>query len=317
MKIMITGAGGFLGSRLLSFYRGKYEVWGTTHKELDFTDGENVREALERFRPDVLIHCGAVSDVGTCEKEPERSFPINVTGSENLAKACAGIGTKMILCSSDQVYFADTKEEDSAEAAGQATAENAVRDAGREEHAVFFCPHREDERLNPRPVYGRQKLLAEGLCLAALPSCVCLRLTWMYDVLTEKERRDGRGNLATMFLEAMEKETPLAFSATDHRGVTDVKLVVQNMEKAWKLPGGVYNYGSAAAGSMYETMCRAAQMLEERMGTAVAIKKAGAGGLRNLTMDTQKAQSAGIWFPETAEGMAGFLASKEFQGTKS
>ena len=74
MKVMITGAGGFLGSRLLSFYRDKYEVWGVGHRELDFTDVSETMKAVKRFCPDVLVHCGAVSDVGTCEKEPERSF---------------------------------------------------------------------------------------------------------------------------------------------------------------------------------------------------------------------------------------------------
>ena len=105
MKIMITGAGGFLGSRLLSFYGEKYEVRGMTHRELDVTDAAKTLDAVGHFCPDVLIHCSAVSDVGTCEREPERSFAVNVTGSENLAAACAQTGAKLVLCSSDQVYF--------------------------------------------------------------------------------------------------------------------------------------------------------------------------------------------------------------------
>lgn len=288
MRLMITGAGGFLGSRLLSFYRETYEVWGVGRRELDFTDAAKTLEAVTRFCPDVLIHCGAVSDVGTCEKEPERSFLVNVTGSENLAKACAQAGAKMILCSSDQVYFGEegAKEEDA---------------------SSFLLPHREDEPLKPRPLYGRQKLLAEQLCLAALPSCVCLRLTWMYDVLTDGERKKGRKNLASMFLEAMEKETPLDFSAQDWRGVTDVNPVIAQMEKAWTLPGGVYNYGSSACGSIYGEMQRAAEALERRTGKRVSIGEAPKGNLRNLTMDTGKAERFGISFPATAEGLADFL----------
>ena len=289
MKVMITGAGGFLGSRLLSFYRDKYEVWGVGHRELDFTDVSETMKAVKRFCPDVLVHCGAVSDVGTCEKEPERSFFVNVTGSENLAKVCAETGTKMVLCSSDQVYFGENGADE--------------RDA-----AAFLQPHGEEEILNPHPVYGRQKLLAEQLCLAALPSCVCLRLTWMYDVLTSEERQKGRTNLASMFLDAMQNETMMSFSATDWRGVTDVNLSVANMEKAWELPGGVYNYGSSACGSIYEEMRRAAKELEQRTGKRVRIEEAPKGKLRNLTMDTGKAERFGIRFPETAEGLANFLA---------
>lgn len=289
MKVMITGAGGFLGSRLLSFYRDKYEVWGVGHRELDFTDVSETMKAVKRFCPDVLVHCGAVSDVGTCEKEPERSFLVNVTGSENLAKVCAETGTKMVLCSSDQVYFGENGADE--------------RDV-----AAFLQPHGEEEILKPHPVYGRQKLLAEQICLAALPSCVCLRLTWMYDVLTSEEWQKGRTNLASMFLDAMQNETMMSFSATDWRGVTDVNLSVANMEKAWELPGGVYNYGSSACGSMYEEMRRAAKELEQRTGKRVRIEEAPKGNLRNLTMDTGKSERFGIRFPETAEGLANFLA---------
>ena len=46
MKIMVTGAGGFVGSRLTAYYGEKYDVWGVTHKDLDLTD-----EAA------VIFHC--------------------------------------------------------------------------------------------------------------------------------------------------------------------------------------------------------------------------------------------------------------------
>ena len=63
MRIMLTGAGGFLGSRLFTYYREKYEVWAPSHKELDFTREESARKAVQDFHPDVLVHCGAISDV--------------------------------------------------------------------------------------------------------------------------------------------------------------------------------------------------------------------------------------------------------------
>ena len=78
----------------------------------------------------------------------------------------------------------------------------------------------------------------------------------MYDSLTEDELAKGRRNLATMLREMLDQKQSRKFSDTDHRGVTDVTLVVKNMEAAWKLPGGIYNYGSSNDTNMYETVRR-------------------------------------------------------------
>ena len=71
MKIMVTGAGGFVGSRLVAYYGKKYDVWGVTHKDLDLTDEAAVFKTVEKYRPDVLLHCAAISDVAECSKKPD------------------------------------------------------------------------------------------------------------------------------------------------------------------------------------------------------------------------------------------------------
>ncbi len=300
MKLLITGAGGFLGSRLSSFYRGKYEVWGVGHEEMDLADAGSVREAVKRFGPDVVIHCAAVSDVGACTADPARSFAVNVKGAQFLAQAGAAAGAKFVLCSSDQVYFKAWQEETG------------------ESREAFLLPHREEEALSPIPVYGQHKLLAEELCRCACPDTVCLRLTWMYDRLTKEERCKGRKNLGTILLDGLAACDPAAqgkqkesgrteilpaFSATDYRSVTDVNEVVRNMEAAWQLPPGVYNFGSFYEGSIYELV----RSVLERMGSAAIVRRAETGSLRNLCMDTAKARAQGIRFMGAEEGLEKFL----------
>ena len=103
---MITGVTGFLGPRVEVTLRekGEVEVLPMTREELNFTDEEQVKRVLGTLHPDVLVHAAAVSDTGACERDPEGSWKVNVTGVEYLSKACRENGTKLIFASSDQVY---------------------------------------------------------------------------------------------------------------------------------------------------------------------------------------------------------------------
>ena len=104
LKIGVTGADGFLGSRILRFYARKYEIKGYHHTDMDFTDPEETETMLKRDCPDILIHTAAISDVGACEQNPEHSELVNVDGVRNLAVICQKIGARFLFCSSDQVY---------------------------------------------------------------------------------------------------------------------------------------------------------------------------------------------------------------------
>lgn len=294
-----------MGSRLADFYEKKYEVWAPAHRELDFTDENRTLEAVRTFRPEVVIHCGAISDVAACGQNPELSLAVNVKGTQHLAKASAQVGARFVFCSSDQVYFKESvtwTESDCAEGgAGKEQAE-AVEN--------FLQPHREEEELVPMPLYGQHKLRAEQLAFQEQPDSVILRLTWMYGKLTEAERTKGRRNLLSMLEDALLKQQAVWFSATDYRGVTNVEEVVRNMEVAWKLPAGIYNYGSAGGMSVYETVRRAMAAIGQE---ALVLKGTGASW-RNIAMDTAKLEAAGIHFSRTKEGLAECLRDFEGQG---
>ena len=110
-KIAVTGASGFLGRRVARYYKKNYEVVTPTHREMDICREEQVREILTAIKPDIVIHCAAISDVGVCERNQEDSYAYNVLGMLHIARICREIGAVCILCSSDQVYFGGEKEE--------------------------------------------------------------------------------------------------------------------------------------------------------------------------------------------------------------
>ena len=103
-KILVTGAGGFVGSRVMQQWAGHYELC-TFPKGFLATAGEDaVRQAVLQQRPDVILHTAAISDTGYCAGHPEQAYRANVELSVWLARAAAEIGAKLVAFSSDQVY---------------------------------------------------------------------------------------------------------------------------------------------------------------------------------------------------------------------
>lgn len=275
MKMLITGATGFLGSRVAQFYRDKYEVLTPSHSEMDIADEFSVMSYFKENRPEYVIHCAAISDVGRCEREPEFSWSINVVGTENVVKAAKEVSVKCICCSSDQVYFGSLEKES----------------------------HKEDEVLEPANVYGKEKLFAEKSCMVIDADSVHLRLSWMYDVEDEK-RMDFIKQLRACLYEGKE----IIFSAKDKRGITDVWEVVQNIEPALELPGGIYNFGAPNDQSTYEMVMDICKSLGCDSAYVKEMKNAN---FRNLTMDQKKVSQHGISFSDTKEAISRCLLQKQ------
>lgn len=301
-KLLITGSSGFLGCRLALHFKGKYDLLLPAHDELNICREEAVRTFLEEHRPDVVVHCAALSNTGYCEQHPDESHRVNVQGTVRVAKACKAIGAKLIFMSSDQVY-------------------NGTHQKG---------PLEEDVALMPVNVYGRHKLEAEQRALWNLPDAVGLRLTWMYDLPTSfgmcasrsaAETLRSSRNILVCLQNAHDEGTTLNVATHDHRGVTNVWDVVRNIERAIALPGGVYNFGSGSTLNTHDLYCEAARLMgfetpaawicpddksfvQDYCGTGSEDTCLG----RNLTMDCARIAQHGIHFLDSVEGIAEAIA---------
>lgn len=283
MKLLITGASGFLGRRAAAHFRAlDFSVLTPSHGELDITDPEAVQSWFRENQPEAVIHTAAVSDTGLCQRRPQWSERINVDGCVHLAQCCREFGSKLVICSSDQVYSG----------------------------SCFPGPHAETEPVSPNNVYGNQKLLAEQRCLEIQPDTVCLRLSWMY---SKTSLTGEHGHFLTTLQAALEDETkPLTWPVHDRRGITDVDAVVQNLPQALKLPGGIYNFGSENGESTYETLKDVLQKsgLEKALTRLTPNREAFADNPRDLTMNLSKIQEAGICFPTTKQGLLNALTER-------
>ena len=266
-KILVTGAGGFVGSRVMQQWAGRYELCAFPKVFLAAAGEDAVRQAIFQQRPDVILHTAAISDTGYCADHPEQAYRANVELPVWLARAAAETDAKLVAFSSDQVYA-------------------GVQQQG---------PLPETLALHPANIYGQYKLEAEQRVLELCPDSVHLRASWMYDL--PGYGLPIRGNLPLNLLRAALKGEALRFSRNDHRGVTYVRQVIENLEPAMALPGGVYNFGSGNA----ENMVCTARQFAETLGIAVQIEEESWG--RNLVMDTTKLERFGIRFDTTQQGI--------------
>lgn len=281
-KVIITGAQGFLGVRLTSYLKDKYEVKACSHSDLDITDADRILEVFQSFMPDYVVHCAAISDTGYAQQHPDESELINIKGTVNVAKACETVGAKLVYMSSDQVY-------------------NGTHELG---------GLNEFPQLAPKTVYGQHKLAAEDGVRAVSRDAVGLRLSWMYDVLDSPYKLNR--NILVNLHNAAEKQQPISVATREYRGVTNVWEVIHRIELCFKLPGGIYNFGSENPYNSYETFLGIARLMKIESPEKLILKDTERFPEfpRNLSMDLTKLRIHGIDFPETLEGCKMALQGK-------
>ena len=272
--ILLTGASGFLGSRMYEHFGQITDesVLAPSHRELDITSLDSCRRWFSENQPDTVIHLAAISDIGESERNPELSRLVNVNGTENLA-ICAKeweISGRFLFASSDQVYSGNSSD-------------------GR--------LNKETDALSPINLYGREKAEAEERVFSLLPEAMGLRFAWMFDL------KPGKDNYLKNLIASVMKHEPMEFAVNEFRGVSYAYEVFENI-RALLLsgaPGGAYNFGSPAYGNAYESAVRVYEILEKHLavpteGLAVPVRREKP---RTLAMDQTRLQSAGIQFKDS------------------
>ncbi len=281
-KILITGADGFFASRFIDYYRYRYDVTGFAHRQLDITDLNQTVKIIKESNPDYIVHAAAVSDTTMCQNNPELSQSVNVRGAVNVAKAAEACNAKLIFLSSDQVYIGN---------AGQG-------------------PYKEDDEVNPYNIYGMHKLTAEAGILELMPRAIVLRLTWLFG-LPERNKKIN-SNLVWNIAKSMMRNQPAGFPVNDLRGVTYVYELIENIEKMFHLPGGIYNAGSENDLNVHEL----AKVVFKAMGLENRIEplllKEFRDKPRDLRISNQKLKANGVVFSSSETAINKCMADFSF-----
>lgn len=151
-KIWIAGAAGHVGSALVRLLDCRqYEILATDKKEVDITDVDAVRTACRINRPDVIINCAGLTDLQTCEKNPDQAYLVNALGARNLAQEAQAIDAKLIQISTDDVFGMDRN-----------------------------VPYNEFDYISPRSIYGKSKAAGEQLVKDLMSRYIIVRSSWVY-----------------------------------------------------------------------------------------------------------------------------------------
>jgi dTDP-4-dehydrorhamnose reductase len=163
MKLLVTGAGGMLGQDVVTAAeRAKHEVRGLARKQLDVTDAAATQEAVENFRPNIVVNCAAWTDVDGAEDAEEDANKVNATGARNVAAAADTVKARVVYVSTDFVFDGEKSE-----------------------------PYVESDEPAPLSAYGASKLAGETETAAANARAFIVRSAWLFGA-------GGRNFVATM-----------------------------------------------------------------------------------------------------------------------
>ncbi|WP_416867472.1 MAG: SDR family oxidoreductase [Imperialibacter sp.] len=171
MSILITGANGLLGQKLVVVLKEKGEDFlatgrggsripleGIRYQSMDITNAAETLKVITAEKPEVVIHTAAMTNVDQCETDKEGCWLQNVTAVENIVKACEASGAFLLHLSTDFIFDGEDG------------------------------PYDEEAKANPVSYYGDSKLAAEKAVMAGKIDWAMARTVLVYGIAFDMSR---------------------------------------------------------------------------------------------------------------------------------
>lgn len=222
-KILVIGQDGMLGSELkerleVNEENEENEVYGTTLETLDICNKGQVKETIEKIKPEYVINCAAYTNVDACETNYEIAEKVNGHAVANIAEACKAVGATLFHISTDYVFDGDLPVEET---------------------------YTEEMIPNPVSAYGKTKLIGEENAKKAEKYYI-FRTAWLYGL-------NGKNFVKTM-LNLAKTHDKLTVVCDQHGSPTSTttlcEIIEQVLEK--KPEYGIYHATNQGFTTWYE-----------------------------------------------------------------
>ena len=235
MRVLITGAGGMVGSALVAHCQAQGdEVSAHERADLDITNADAVYATFARERPASVINCAAWTDVDGCELNPERALTVNAEAVETLALASRQVGASFITISTDYVFAGDKEG----------------------------CYTQRDDP-EPQSAYGMSKLQGERRAQVVSARTMIVRTGWVFGP-------GGKNFLTTALARARRGEHLQAISDAYGTPTYAPHLAARLRELAALDLPGVYHVTNSGDGTSFAGFARAAVALAGNSAATVA-----------------------------------------------
>ncbi|MBI1866268.1 MAG: dTDP-4-dehydrorhamnose reductase [Candidatus Staskawiczbacteria bacterium] len=281
-KILLIGKNGQLGSEIIkdAFSFG-FEIVGFEQEELDVINHLQVKEKIEKIKPDIVINTSAYQVILLCEANPSLAMAVHFIAVQNLARVCQENNVIFVTYSSDYVFDGEKG-----------------------------APYDEEDLPNPLQVYGLSKLAGEYAALHVYPGGVfVVRTCGLYG---GKKGSPEKGNFVLNIIKEAQDKKVIEVSceqivspayAGDLSKAT-LKLLTSEAKS------GIYHLVNEGACSWYEftkeifTLAGINKELKpvDRHGLDGQVKRPKFSALKNT-----KAKSLGITLPSWQEGLRSYF----------